>query len=313
MSLHDVHAAVARLSRLRHGVIYEAELAERLSPAQVRTCVRTGLLRREATGVYLNPAIPRSAEQEIGVAIGAAGGAYGRLAASGHRSACALWELVEHPAVPEVVVQGPRRLKVKGAIVRRSVDLSPDDVVSHRRLLVVKPMLAVLQLGAVEGPTVVGEAISRAARRRLFRPKALEVLLAERARCGRDGVVNVRAALRSLPVGERPLDSVIEYWFHLMALRFGLPELVFQHTTSANGRTVRIDFALPSVLLAIEIDDYESHAGEPAGWRHDIHRRNDLGIAGWAVLQFTWHDLRDRPEWVAQQVRQMLGRLGVAA
>ena len=313
MPASDIHPVVARLSRKRYGVIYRAELEERLRTAQIRTCLRTGLLEHPYTHVFVNPAVEPTPEQALAVAIGAAGAAEGRLAAAGHRSAVAAWRLVEEfPPVPEVVVPGSRRPRLDGVVVRRSLDLSRSDVVRHRRLLVPNPMLAVMQLAAVEGPTAVAEAIVRATRQRRFRPKAVEQLLWARAACGRDGLTTLRAALATLPVGERPLDSVIELWFWRIVQQHGLPELGFQVTVQVRGRRFVIDFALAEVRLAIEIDDYETH-GTLCGFVHDRGRRNLLVLDGWTVLQFTWHQLRDEPAVVAAQVLQALRNLGVAA
>ncbi len=48
-------------------------------------------------------------------------------------------------------------------------------------------------------------------------------------------------------------------------------------------RRWQIDIAFPVRRLAVEVD----------GW--DRAKQNALVIAGWTVLRFTWHDIRDRP------------------
>lgn len=313
MSTAEINQAVARLSRRRYGVIYARELEEHLTTAQMRTCTRIDLLERRFPLVYINPAVARTPEQDLAAAIGAAGAARGLLAAAGHRSAVAMWDVIAaHPAAPEVVIPLDRRVRPRGVVVRRSTDLCGDDLVMHRRLLVPNPILAVFLYAAVEGPVPVAEAIVRAARQRRFRPKAVENMLERRGRSGCDGIACVRAALDSLPVGARPADSVIELWFHMVARRFAVPELVFQLKVVIEGRRFLIDFAHPGVKLAIEIDDYETH-GTLCGFVHDRQRRNLLVLDGWTVLQFTWRQLRYEPELVARQVLRALGDLGIAA
>lgn len=313
MSLPDVTRVVSRLSRRRYGVIYGQELHEHLTVSQVRTCVRAGLLERRAREVFINPSTTPSPEQHLAVAIATAGAAWGQLAAAGHRSACAVWAFVEDfPVVPEVVIPGNRRTFGGGAVVRRSTGLDDRFVVTHRRLRVVNPIFSIFLLAAVEGPDVVAEAIVRASRQRRFRPKAIEVMLPSRARPGRDGIVCLRTALESLPTGDRPPDSLIELWFWRMVREFGLPSLAFQLQVRVAGQRFFVDFGLPEVKLAIEIDDYETH-GTLCGFVHDRERRNLLVLDGWTVLQFTWKQLRDERAEVAVQVLQALHRLGVAA
>lgn len=313
MSLAAISRVISRLSRRRYGTIYGRELHEHLTVSEIRTCVRSGLIDRHARQVFVNPAIPPSPEQNLALAIGVAGAAWGRLAAAGHRSACALWGLVEDfPVVPEIVVPEHRRSFTEGAVVRRSRDLDDRFVVMHRKLLVVNPIVAVYLLAAVEGPNVVAEAIVRASRQQRFRPKAVEMMFPSRARSGRDGIACLRAALESLPIGDRPPDSVIELWFWRMARDFGLPLLAFQMTVRIAGHRFFVDFGLPEVKLAIEIDDYETH-GTPCGFVHDRERRNLLVLDGWTVLQFPWKQLRDEPSKVAAQVLEALRRLGLAA
>ena len=313
MPAADINPVVARLSRRRYGVIYASELNEHLSERQVRTCVASGLLDHRFAQVYVNPAVAPTPWQKLAAAIGAAGAAQGRLAAAGHRSATAAWSVTDDfPDVPEVVVPGTRRPRLEGVVVRRSLDLTRELVVLHRKLVVPNPMLAVMLLAAIEGPTAVAEAIVRASRQRRFRPKAIEQLLRARAVNGRDGLTTLRAALAMLPVGERPADSVIELWFWRIVQQHALPEFAFQHPVRIGGHRFFIDFALSSVKLAIEIDDYETH-GTLCGFVHDRRRRNTLVLDGWTVIQFTWHELRDDPAFVAAQVAAALRSLGVAA
>lgn len=313
MSSTSINRVVARLSRRRYGVIYLRELHEHLTPSELRTCVRCDLIARRAREVFVNPAIPSSAEQDLAVAIGAAGAAWGELAAGGHRSACAHWSLLDDfPVVPEIVMPRERRIFTRSAVIRRSSDFDASLVVMHRRLLVTNPIVSVFLLAAVEGPNVVAEAIVRASRQRRFRPKAIERMMPSRARPGRDGIVCLRAALQSLPVGERPPDSVIELWFWRLARDFGLPTLAFQLPVQVAGNRFFVDFGRADLKLAIEIDDYETH-GTLCGFVHDRERRNLLVLDGWTVLQFTWRQLRDEPEKVAAQVLEAFRRLGLAA
>ncbi len=90
-----------------------------------------------------------------------------------------------------------------------------------------------------------------------------------------------------------------------------LPVPVCQFEVRLGRRLLgRVDFALPDLRLAIEVDGYERHASLQA-FQHDRARQNDLVAAGWTVLRFTWDDLRQRPERVAGAVFRVLGALKV--
>jgi very-short-patch-repair endonuclease len=58
-------------------------------------------------------------------------------------------------------------------------------------------------------------------------------------------------------------------------------------------------------MVALECDGYRFH-GARHQWKRDLERRTALGRLGWRVLHFTWDDVRDRPEWVVDEVRRSL-------
>ena len=90
-----------------------------------------------------------------------------------------------------------------------------------------------------------------------------------------------------------------------LAGRAGLPELVFQHPVLVGGRWRRIDFAFPALHLAIEVDGYESHARYDV-FEDDRVRGNELTLAGWTVIHFTWDQLRHRPDYVLRTLCRVL-------
>jgi very-short-patch-repair endonuclease len=59
-------------------------------------------------------------------------------------------------------------------------------------------------------------------------------------------------------------------------------------------------------MIVIEAQSVAWHFNEDA-WRADMERTTNLGRMGWLVLQFTYKDLKERPEWVARTVAEALG------
>jgi very-short-patch-repair endonuclease len=67
----------------------------------------------------------------------------------------------------------------------------------------------------------------------------------------------------------------------------------------------RLDMAWPSRRLAVEADGRERH-DKPEALYRDRRRQNDVELAGWTVLRFTWNDVMRHPNWVVAQVRRAL-------
>lgn len=86
----------------------------------------------------------------------------------------------------------------------------------------------------------------------------------------------------------------------------GLPRLAYQHELTIAGRRRRVDFAVPELRIAIEVDGYEHHSRR-AVWQDDLQRQNELQAAGWIVLRFSWADVLNRPDRVASVIRRVLG------
>lgn len=59
--------------------------------------------------------------------------------------------------------------------------------------------------------------------------------------------------------------------------------------------------------LVLEIDGWETH-GTREAFESDRRRRNHLVLAGYRVLNFTWRQLVDQPEWILECVHSALGR-----
>jgi very-short-patch-repair endonuclease len=70
-----------------------------------------------------------------------------------------------------------------------------------------------------------------------------------------------------------------------------------------------LDFAFPDRRIAIEVDGWAWHQ-DATTFHTDRQRQNDLVLAGWAVLRFTWPDLTERPIKVAAEIKTALVRDG---
>ncbi len=66
-----------------------------------------------------------------------------------------------------------------------------------------------------------------------------------------------------------------------------------------------LDVAFPVERIAIEVDGWAWHS-DVERFRRDRVRQNDLVLAGWVILRFTWYDLASRPAQVVAEVRRAL-------
>ena len=53
------------------------------------------------------------------------------------------------------------------------------------------------------------------------------------------------------------------------------------------------------------MDGWRTH-GTRAAWKYDIERSNVLVALGWRVLRGTWRGLRDHPDVLVGQLRDLL-------
>ena len=85
----------------------------------------------------------------------------------------------------------------------------------------------------------------------------------------------------------------------------GLPPPRRQYGVELRDCTIHVDFAYPSILLAIECDGYAWHMDRDA-FERDRVRDVELQALGWTVLRFTWSQVRWRPSYVVDHIREHL-------
>lgn len=100
---------------------------------------------------------------------------------------------------------------------------------------------------------------------------------------------------------ERRVGGVTESWMERIVAQLiaapDLPVVHLQHPVVVDGRSFRIDVALPDLRLGIEAHSRTFHWG-PGTEDADNVRDQLLGTAGWQVLYVTWAQLRQPDEFV---------------
>jgi very-short-patch-repair endonuclease len=231
---------------------------------------------------------------------------WGDAALISHRAAAELWSFPGfEPNILEVTIprdQQPRH--VRGVIVHRSRALPIADRTIIDRIPVTTAARTLIDAASLTPQEMLEEALDDALRRGLVSVPRLRWRLSELGHSGRAGITAIRALVASYDGSSAVPESVFERRL-LRAMTAGnLPKPVLQHRVKEDGRVVAIvDFAFPSVRVAIEADGYRWHSGR-ARWKRDLARRNVLTSLGWRVVHITWSDLTANRE-------EMIRRIGI--
>ena len=221
-----------------------------------------------------------------------------------HETAALLWglDLVSAPQGQHLTVGRDRSRRAPADVVLHRADLRPDECVVRAGLPVTAPVRTVLDLARTL-PLAHAVAVADSALRfdLLRLPALVDAAAALRPAPGRAACREVVARV------DRRSGSCLESLGRVLLQDAGLAPFETQHAVRlADGRVHRVDLAWPERRLVVELDGFAFHADRHR-YRSDRRRLNDLVLAGWTVLRFSWEDVVERPQVVVAQVRAALG------
>lgn len=301
-----MHRQLSDTANRQFGAFTAAQsLASGLPRATRHRWVQEGRLLRLHAGVYAFAGSPNSWERSLMAAVLAGGPG----AVVSHRSAARLWDLLKSDDI-EITVPRASCPRLAGVTMHRHDDLVHRHVSRWKGFPVTKPARTIVDLGAVLPSADIEDVLDRALARRMFSIAAVEWALTELSRQGRHGTAVVTRILDERALGKEPADGLLEPRMARLLRRAGLPAAVFQHRVhSPEGRFLaQVDFAYPELLLAIEVDGFESH-GSPSAMGKDFVRQNGLVPYRWRVLRFTWAQVNHQPQYVAATIGRVLAAL----
>lgn len=232
-----------------------------------------------------------------------------------HRTAAALHGLAGFgPGVVEVSVVKGSSTRTRTGVVHTTTNLGPDDLVQLGEIPATSVARTLFGLAALV-PDVTEERVRDAVDCAVRDGQASDSWLwwrLERLRCrGRNGVAVMEDVLRAR-AGIGPTES----WLECVALNrlaaAGLPRPVVQQRIRLRGAFVaRVDLCYPAERVVIELIGYDAHSSR-AQMIAGANRRNELQLAGWEVLEFTYDDVVRAPErFVGMVARTLAARAGV--
>ena len=284
----------------RHGVFSRLE-AQKLgiSKSQISTRVKNGQFIRVAPAVYALAGSPNTWEQRARIAALTTRGLVS------HRAAAYVHDIDGFgPSDIEVTVPKYRRPEGAGLWVHRTTQFGRADAQEVDGIPVTGIARTVLDVAAVLGPKRLNWVVDAVIRQELVTWEDLFHVWVIHSIQGRNGSGRLRKLLEERYGDEQIPDSKWNRMVSDLLIDAGLPAPIMEHEVRCNGRLIgRVDLAYPDCRLAIELDSSRWHLNAES-FVKDPRRKNQLMLAGWTVLTFTWADYADTPRVLVDTVKQ---------
>lgn len=206
---------------------------------------------------------------------------------------------------PEISVARAGDRRRQGLIVHTSTDLERCTRVIVEGVPTTDIARTLLDVGRRVGDQRLLRAIEWSRRADKTDWSSLISTLAHHARRGRPGIRRLRRVITANMDRDEVTDSDFELLVLALLAEAGLPTPVLHHEVLDGGRFVaEVDLAYPALRIAIELDG-AVHL-QPEVRELDLRKQNDLVLAGWTVLRFTYDRFRSHPERVVAEIRAAL-------
>lgn len=306
---------IRSLARRQHGLVATWQLVERGASRQLgHLRVAAGAWDLAAPGVFLAGPAPRTFAQRCMAAVLTCGEG----ALLSHRAATRLWNVAPNRSVPiDVSVPRERRLERRGIRIHRSRDLHLAAPTQLEGIPVTGLARTLLDLGAEE-PTWVRPAVWEAMRLHGTGWELLLATLIDHSRPGRRGLGALRLVVAE-HYDDLARDSATEdLAFGILCDSGRVPRPQTQvPVMCADGVEVVVDLGWPQWDAYVEIFGGH-HVHDEDLFHLDLHRRNQIELAGHSLLIYSGRLLRRHPDQFVSDVIAHLRRrgwpgLGVAA
>ncbi|MDQ3675430.1 MAG: endonuclease domain-containing protein [Actinomycetota bacterium] len=292
---------VGRRAADQHNVIALRQLREvGLTAEAARKRVAIGRWRQVHAGVYAVSHAKLTREGHWMAAVLACGPG----AVLSHRSAAALWGLRRDNRATSDVTSKRRRGRSRTGITAHQGHLLAREVETIDGIPCTSLARTLLDLAEVVDRRGLERAIDRAEQLRLLDMHAVNDVL-ERAN-GRRGAPLLRSVLAEHYAASTLTASELEERFLLICLTAAVsaPQvnawIALEHNTG-----YRADFLWRTQRLIVEVDGHATH-GTRQAFERDRHRDQRLTLAGYRVVRFTWRQITEEPERVAETLRALL-------
>jgi len=239
--------------------------------------------------------------------------AIGGQAVASHLTAAALHGIPGFGrGTPEISVPRRGERRRTDLIVHTSTDLDRCRCVAVEGIPATDVARTLLDVGRLVGDRRLLRSIEWSRREGTVDWPALIATLARHARRGRPGIRRLRRVIAANVERDEITDSDFELLVLALLAEAGLPTPELHHRVHIRGRFIaEVDLAYPALRIAIELDGMV-HL-QPDVRERDLTKQNDLVLAGWVVLRFSYERYRRRPEQVVAEIRAAIATARAAA
>lgn len=278
-------AGLIAIARTQHGLITRAQAHQHgASDKAIHRRITTGRWDRSRRGVYVIGAAPSTWHQRVLAAILSVG----LRSIASHRTAARLSGFVDRSGQIELLIDVDHHVEQPGVQVHRSRDLPEIDRHEVDGIPCTSVARTIFDAAASADATLVGRWVDLAVRDHGLDPGALAARASTLAVPGRRMPRSLVDALALRCDGYDPGRSALESRVLEAIARAGLPAPERQwRVERRGGRHAFIDLAYPGRMVAIELDGWSEH-GLRSAFDADRARGNELVLAGWRLLRFTW-------------------------
>jgi len=261
------------------GFVLRADLLEHVPRAEVDAALRSGEIVADGRGRYATPATDEAVRSALRL-----GGVLCLTSAALHHG----WAVKAVPAQPHVSVPRNRKLSAER---RQGVRVHWRTWAAEDVNGMVTGVEATLLQCLTQLPFDEALAVADSALREGVPPSTLR-RVAMTAR-GPGAPQARRVAREARPDAANPFESV------LRAISLDVPglRLVPQLLVALPDRDVYPDLVDVDLAILAEADSFAWH-GDRAALVRDAHRYNQMAVAGWLVLRFSWEQVMLQPEVV---------------
>jgi len=273
-----------------------------IPPETLRNWARGGRLIRIRDGLFRDPAVAWSWNQDVLAAILSAPPGSG----ASHATAARLWRLESVPRDPVIHVATPTRTRavIPGVCFHRAEYMRRGDIAKLGVIPVTSPGWTLVHVAGSVDEVVLEECVLEGVRRGIVTVDALRACLALVP--NGHGTGAMRRLLTSFDPAEiRRLMSTLETQFYAFLRRYRLPLPRVNVVIDTQRLIAKVDARWEHARLVVEIDGLRFHATR-AHKRYDDERQNALVLAGERVLRYDASALRSEQDRMAREIGQAL-------
>jgi very-short-patch-repair endonuclease len=226
-------------------------------------------------------------------------------------SAGRLWGL-RKVHTDEVHVLSRRAIRLDGVTAHRTDLLGPDDAVVRDSIRLLRPARLLCDLAGHLDDFALESVLEQMLERRMLSIQSARAAAKRFVAPGRPGSLRLGRVLDARPDWLKPTESDLELRMWRALSGRGLEVERQYPVVLDSGRKVRLDLAIPAIMLAIEVDHATWHGGRLDAQR-DKRRDRELTRLGWTSTRVTDADIEERYEATVRDVLAIVARCAAVA